>query len=408
MFFFVAWFSQAIAQTGCPSDFQAFANLIKNPGFEEGFSGFQSEYKHTHSHNWFSGSIYITPRPSEVHNNYRLCLDSTFRNLGKMLVVDGSEKRDLIVWQQTVSVEPNTDYFFSCFFATLLKANPAQLDIRINEQMIRKPFDYTYQHCRGSNFSFFWHSELATKATVTIRTYTTDLMGNDYALDNIQFYACKRIDKNNVERKLYSSSFIKLKFTGKDSLPVNTYKIQLGYRDSTLAERLQPDGKGLAYMWLKDKDAYLTVKAKGFFPLRDTLKALGKYNDSIQTKTFRLTPIDSGSKFILRDLTFDRSSHVLSDPSKRELGKILELLQDNPEISLEIHGHTDNQGDALKNYELSVDRVTSVKNYLIENGISANRLNGTGFGGTKPLVGFGSEEERRINRRVEFIVVKEK
>ena len=65
-------------------------------------------------------------------------------------------------------------------------------------------------------------------------------------------------------------------------------------------------------------------------------------------------------------------------------------------------------GDALKNYELSLERVKSVKQFLVEKGIEESRLKETGFGGTKPLVGFGTDDERKVNRRVEFVVTKNK
>ena len=60
----------------------------------------------------------------------------------------------------------------------------------------------------------------------------------------------------------------------------------------------------------------------------------------------------------------------------------------------------------MKNYELSLERVKSVKQFLVEKGIEESRLKETGFGGTKPLVGYGTDDERKVNRRVEFVVTK--
>jgi outer membrane protein OmpA-like peptidoglycan-associated protein len=403
------WFSTSLAQSGCPSDFDAFPNLIQNPGFDDGFVGFFSDYKKNTSSNWFSGSIYVTEKPSGVHNNYRLCLDtSLYKDLGKMLVVDGSENRSQIVWQQTLKTEPNVDYFFSCFFATLLKPNPAQLEISINGQRLSKPFDYRYQNCKGNTYFCFWNSGPLTQATISIKTYTTELLGNDYALDNIQFFACKRKAKPLlVKKKEFDSTWVTIKVKGSDSSLTN-FKATIAYADTLVENKWTPDSTGLISLPLKNKDIFISIRLKGYFPLKDTLLSHPPYPDSLLIKSYELTRIDSGSHFILKDLTFERSSHVLTDASKKELENVLELLDENPEISLEIHGHTDNQGDALKNYELSVSRVNSVKDYLVEKGIASKRLNGQGFGGTKPLVGYGSDEERRQNRRVEFIVIKQK
>lgn len=403
--------STAIAQQGCPQDFDAYPNLVKNGGFEIGLSDFYTTYKKNTSKDWFSGSIYVTDKPTNVHNNYRLCLDTLlYKDLGKMLVVDGAENRSLIVWQQTITVEPTVDYYFSLFFATLLKANPAQLEITINGQRLPKPFDYHYQHCKGSIYFYFWNSGAASQAIITIKTYTTELMGNDYILDNIQFFACKRKTKK-VEIPIVpvvvtrDSTILKLIAQGKGS-PLSKFNAEILYSSDSIKTFKSTDSLGAIYATLKKNDLFLLLKAKGYFVLKDTIRASNSYKDSITTKHYSLQPLDSGSHFTLKDFTFERSSHVLTSESKKELDAIEELLRENPEISLEIHGHTDNQGDALKNYELSLDRVTSVKKYLVEKGIEEKRLKGTGFGGTKPLVGYGTEEERKLNRRVEFIFIK--
>jgi outer membrane protein OmpA-like peptidoglycan-associated protein len=55
---------------------------------------------------------------------------------------------------------------------------------------------------------------------------------------------------------------------------------------------------------------------------------------------------------------------------------------------------------------LSLKRAETVKNFLVEKGIMESRLKGIGFGGIKPLVGYGTDEERKQNRRVEFVVIK--
>ncbi len=403
-------FFKSLAQLGCPQDFDPSPNLIKNPGFEENFQGFVTDYKKSTSNTWFSGSIYVTDKPSSVHNNYRLCLDTVlYKDLGKMLIVDGSENRAQIVWQQTVKIEPNTDYYFALFFATLLKPNPAQLEISINGQRLPKPFDYRYQHCKGSTYFCFWNSSQLSQATLTIRTSTTDLMGNDYVLDNLQFFACKRKEKTQPfppPKKLFDSAFVKIKVTGTDS--VIPYTAKLSAQDSSATQSLLPDSNGNLVISLKNKPLLLSIHAKGYFPFKDTLYASPPYKDSALFKACPLIPIDSGSKFILKDLTFERSSHNVTEASKKELATVIDLLKENTDIQLLIQGHTDNQGDALKNYELSVERVNSVIVYLVENGISQERLKGEGFGGTKPLVGFGTEEERRPNRRVEFTVIKKR
>ena len=69
-------------------------------------------------------------------------------------------------------------------------------------------------------------------------------------------------------------------------------------------------------------------------------------------------------------------------------------------------GHTDNMGRADLNLELSKNRVESVKNYLISKGIDQNRLVTKGHGGTKPIASNGTERTRKLNRRVNFTILK--
>lgn len=394
-------------QSGCPNGFENGQNLIKNGSFQDGLSGFYTDYKKNTSKDWFAGSLYVTDKPNDVHNNYRLCLDSSFKNLGKMLVVDGAQDRNKTIWQQTVALESNKEYYFSLFFATLLKPNPAQLDITINNQRLSKPFNYEYQHCRGSIYFCFWSSGPNKSADIRIRASTTELMGNDFVIDNIQLFSCTK--SKTIEPSIANSTYNATNFRISLSNSAKTKVVGKLYFKPELDSVYQvitTDSSGRAQLTLNNKNLHVAIHSKGYFVLKDTLIASPSYKDSMNVKNYILSALDSGTTFTLPKLTFDKSSSTLTDDNKKELQALLDLLIENPEVNLEINGHTDNQGDALKNYNLSLDRVNNVKKFLVEKGIASTRINGTGFGGTKPLVGFGSDEERKINRRVEFVIVK--
>ena len=81
------------------------------------------------------------------------------------------------------------------------------------------------------------------------------------------------------------------------------------------------------------------------------------------------------------------------------------MMIDNPEISIELSGHTDNVGNAKKNVDLSQQRVEIVKQYLLEKGIGTDRISGKGYGGSQPITSNKSEVTRRLNRRVEFKII---
>jgi len=117
-----------------------------------------------------------------------------------------------------------------------------------------------------------------------------------------------------------------------------------------------------------------------------------------------LSPIEIGKSITLQNVFFERSKADLLPDSHAELDRLVKVLSDNPQLKIELLGHTDNVGDPALNIKLSEDRVTTIKNYLISKNISAKRLSGKGYGGSKPIASNATEETRKLNRRVEFII----
>ena len=83
----------------------------------------------------------------------------------------------------------------------------------------------------------------------------------------------------------------------------------------------------------------------------------------------------------------------------------MKLLKQNPSLRIEIGGHTDNIGGNEYNINLSEKRGNSVANYLIENGIDANKLVCKGYGSTKPISDNDTEQGRSLNRRTEIVII---
>ncbi len=116
---------------------------------------------------------------------------------------------------------------------------------------------------------------------------------------------------------------------------------------------------------------------------------------------------EAGSKVVLKNIFFDFGKSDLRTESLGELDRILELLQDNPNLVVQINGHTDNVGNSLANKILSKKRAESVVNYLIGRGISDTRLSAKGFGEERPLVSNDDEVDgREINRRTEIEIIR--
>ena len=119
-----------------------------------------------------------------------------------------------------------------------------------------------------------------------------------------------------------------------------------------------------------------------------------------------LEPVEMGASGVLNNLFFDLNKYEIKENSTTELDKVIRFLNENPAIRVEISGHTDNAGTPAYNLLLSQKRAQSVANYLVAHGVSAARIVQKGYGADKPLKPNDTEENRQVNRRIEFRVVR--
>ena len=97
---------------------------------------------------------------------------------------------------------------------------------------------------------------------------------------------------------------------------------------------------------------------------------------------------------------------TVSSPLSVLIFKVIRFLNDNPTLRIEISGHTDNQGTPAYNVQLSLKRAQAVVKYLTDHGIVSTRLTQKGYGADKPLAPNDTEENRQINRRIEFRLIR--
>ena len=126
------------------------------------------------------------------------------------------------------------------------------------------------------------------------------------------------------------------------------------------------------------------------------------------TKRISLNPIKAGEKMQLSNVFYEFDSWQLKKESMSELNNLLNLLSDNKDLIMEIGGYTDSTGSAEYNLILSEKRALSVVNYLLENGISPNRLKYKGYGNTSPIGDNVTVEGRKLNRRTEAGIIERK
>lgn len=107
----------------------------------------------------------------------------------------------------------------------------------------------------------------------------------------------------------------------------------------------------------------------------------------------------------LTGVNFVSGKDLLTEESKPKLHAVTELLKAHKDFKLKVSGYTDNTGNEAMNLDLSKKRATAVKNYLVNDGIDANRIESNGYGIANPIADNSTSEGRAKNRRVEFDIV---
>ena len=121
--------------------------------------------------------------------------------------------------------------------------------------------------------------------------------------------------------------------------------------------------------------------------------------------SINLSQLKIGEKMVLANIFYETDSWELKKESLAELDKLLDLLNDNKELVVEIGGYTDATGNIEHNMVLSEKRALSVVDFLVENGISSERLKYKGYGDTSPIGDNITSEGRRLNRRTEVKIL---
>lgn len=114
---------------------------------------------------------------------------------------------------------------------------------------------------------------------------------------------------------------------------------------------------------------------------------------------------DSGMQMSLGDAAFGSGQSVLRAQARDALSRLVEFVNRDPSMAIRIDGHTDSSGSARANIELSQKRAEAVRDALIEEGVSADRITAIGAGMERPVASNETAEGRAKNRRVDVILV---
>jgi len=192
---------------------------------------------------------------------------------------------------------------------------------------------------------------------------------------------------------------------------VTDAKIEIKYAETKEVKEVDVDDLDGTYAAVvnlrKDEDVVVSVKSDTddlafntrVFTLADTA-------ETVRDLKMQVEKLESGKTYRMNDIRFATGSSEIDKASKSVLKEFSDYLTDNPTYQVEIYGHTDDVGDTEANLILSTDRAFEVFGYLQESGVDPDQMDFKGFGESKPLVPNKSEEDRAINRRTEFKIVK--
>lgn len=158
----------------------------------------------------------------------------------------------------------------------------------------------------------------------------------------------------------------------------------------------------------------LSYEAKGYLFQSENVNVPKQPEFSVLTKNIVLEKVQIGSKIVLNNIFFDSNKATLRKESNLELEKLMQLMKDYPELTVEVAGHTDSKGNDAANLKLSQMRSQAVVAALIKKGIKAKYLVAKGYGETMPIApnllpnGKPDLKGMQLNRRVEMKIIESK
>ncbi len=176
--------------------------------------------------------------------------------------------------------------------------------------------------------------------------------------------------------------------------------------DLVVATTASSDVDGSYRVRLPSKKSYMVdIRANGFLSDMKQVNIPESFTSEFYNMDATLIKVKVGKKVVLNNILFQTGKSILTTSSYAELEKLLGILNDNPQMKIEISGHTDNTGSLQLNLKLSEDRAKAVVEYLAQKGIDRTRLEYKGFGPQQPIADNITADGRTKNRRVEFKIL---
>ncbi len=203
------------------------------------------------------------------------------------------------------------------------------------------------------------------------------------------FFSSNRNDKKGLD-KIYRFWLPEMEFYVEGSIldeldnPIADAKLRLVGSDGTNS-KLSARRDGTYKIKIKREVRYaMLVTARGFLNAKEQWDTKGLKDSKTYTKNFVLNPISRPVK--MENIFYEFGKWDITKASEQELDRLVQLLNDNPNITIELSAHTDMKGNEQFNQELSQKRAQSCCDYLIRKGIEKERLTPVGYGKAVPVV----------------------
>ena len=188
--------------------------------------------------------------------------------------------------------------------------------------------------------------------------------------------------------------------------------VEVGKTATVTADATDPDGDPLTYGW-KAAAGTLTAPSTRQSPwtapmqegpvvvtVEVTDPRGGRASDAVTIQVIR----PAVKEFVFEDVHFDFDRYSLRPEATRALDEAIKAMQENPELRIQVEGHTCNIGTAEYNLALGERRAHAVRDYLSSRGVSTDRLQTVSYGEERPKHDNAREETRRLNRRAALVV----
>ncbi len=219
-------------------------------------------------------------------------------------------------------------------------------------------------------------------------------IGDDFGITfegNTQdgFFSSNKGDKKGFD-KIYRFWLPEMEFIAEGVVndeqgnPISDAKLRLVGSDGTNSKVSARRDGTYKIKLKKDVKYVMLVTARGYLNSKEQWNTKDLKDSKTYTMNFTLSPISRPVK--MENIFYEFGRWELTKASEEELEKLVKLLQDNPNITIELSAHTDLKGNEDFNQELSQKRAQSCCDYLIKHGIESERLTPVGYGKSKPVV----------------------